>query len=1112
MLLHPFNLDSKQFNKLFPFYILLDAGHRIVSVGTSLAKVNSIKIGIHFQHAFTLKRPEIESKSFDAKLIVDQIAILESKTEPKLVLRGQFECIDNDGNILFVGTPWFGSIDQLVKNNLSISDFALHDPMIDLLHVLKTQEITTEEIKQLLKKVNDQKNVLKRDQLELKRRENMLEAISQATDELLSNENFTSALNTCFSLLGKAVSIDRIHLFENKYPEVINGVVASQTIKWNSESAPTLTENPEFLCISNEVFSDIGERLSHREAIKTITSTLPTGSHFKARQEAQQIKSILIIPVFHKEDFWGFLEYCDCKTERIWSEVEMASLKSFSGSVANALARSESAKKLKESENRISSLVLNLQTGILLEDETRHIVLCNKMFCNMFSIPVPPELLYGTDCSGSAELSKGLFKEPDLFVQRIDIILLERKPVLLEQIELIDGRIFERDYVPIFISNEYKGHLWKYTDVTESKNHERNLKKQEEKYRSIIQNIRLGLLEVNLADEIQYANQNFSDISGYNLEELLSHKAHELLGAADASNLIAEKSALRKRGVSDSYELLVKNKEGQNRWWLISGAPNYNDMGELIGSIGIHLDISEQKELEVQLRIAKTKAEESSKAKESFLANMSHEIRTPLNAIIGMVRELSKMNPTSKQDVYLKHADSASQHLLSIINNILDISKIEAGEFNLDTQTFSLASVFRDTEAIMAPAAKEKLLDFKIDTIDYISPAYLGDPNRIRQILINIISNSIKFTERGSIYIKCVSHLKDNLSEEVKITISDTGIGMDQSYLQNLFKKFTQEDLSIGRKYGGTGLGMAITYELVHLMGGTISVTSEKNKGTEFKVNLILKRGSAQDLERSEKEARPDYLPSKLRILLVEDNELNRLVAINSLSYYNSLVTEAINGQEAIEVLKHNEFDVILMDLQMPIMDGLEATKIIRNELKLDVPIIALTANAFKKEIEKCIEVGMNDYVTKPFDEKLLIHVIQKFTTTKPTDYKQKALPIDSSQRKLYDLSQLIQLSHGNKEFVSKMTKIFCANIPATIKLIREAFNLQDYQVIRASAHKIKPSIDNMGIVSLKSEIRYLEVITPEKHSLQEVEVVIEKIERVIQEVVEELERSTGKS
>lgn len=909
-----FSFSVAQFNRLFPFHVQIDANGIVTSFGDSMAKLCAIEKGKMISEFLVMKRPNIGSSQWQFADVEDQVVILSCVQDPKLVLRGQFEKTGTDGSLLFVGTPWFRTMEELVERNLGIRDFAMHDPLIDLLHVLNTQEITTHEIKELLDQVNLQKN------------------------------------------------------------------------------------------------------------------------------------------------------------------------------------------RIKESENRISTLVLNLQTGILLEDETRHIVLCNKMFCDLFQIPAPPEALTGADCSNAADQSKHMFRHPELFVKRITEILSERKAVLSEQWELADGRILERDYIPIYVSSEYKGHLWKYTDITERMHYERNLKKQEEKYRSIIENMKLGLIEVNLNDEIQYANQNFCEISGYELDEVLHQTANDLLTATDAKMVIREKNELRQRGVSDSYELPVRNKAGEERWWFVSGAPNYNDAGELIGTIGIHLDITKQKLLEADLRIAKAKAEESSKAKESFLANMSHEIRTPLNAIIGMVRELNKLDPTPQQSKYLNHAASASQHLLSIINDILDISKIEAGELHLDNRPFNLRSLLRATEAIMQPTAREKMIDLRIEVADALAKNLVGDPNRIQQVLLNFISNAIKFTPQGSISVSCRVLAQQPGEQQLQFDIVDTGIGMDPTFLKSLFKKFTQEDLSTVRKYGGTGLGMAITYELIQLMGGQITVTSEKGKGSHFCVVITLPTSDAVEFDQSEVKNDPQRL-QQLRVLLVEDNELNRVVATHCLSRYGIETTEVTNGREAVDILKTHKFDLVLMDIQMPEMGGIEATQIIRNELKLKTPIVALTANALKKEIEICLSIGMNDYITKPFDEKTFIAVVNKNASAREVTSTPAA-----ADKKLYDLKQLEELSQGDYTFVRKMTSLFCKNMPPAIESIKEAFRAGNQAQLKADAHRIKPTIDHMGIATLHDDIRMLEALDG-RAAYEEVKRTVDKVATVVTAVVNDLQK-----
>lgn len=894
------SFSAEQFNSLFPFYFLLNRDGLICAFGLGLQKLLSLDDSQSFSSVFTVERPQLPLSDQNLLSLLHQAVIIRSVTRPEICLRGQLESMPDD-QLLFVGAPWFNSVDEVIDHNLSFSDFAHHDPTVDLLHIMKSQDIANAEIKTLLDKINKQKNQLTRDQLMLRERE--------------------------YQLL--------------------------------------------------------------------------------------------------------------------------------------------------QTEKRFSSLIMNLQTGVLLEDENRVIVLCNTMFCDLFGIPASPKELEGMDCSNAAEDNKMMFRDPETFVVRIGQILAGKKLVLGETLELADGRTFERDYIPIFVSDEYKGHLWKYTDVTQRYNYERQLKTQEEKYRGIIENMKLGLIEVNLQDEIQFANETFCELTGYKHPELIGKQAAKLFAAEKATDIIEEKASLRKRGVSDSYEIQAQSKSGQPRWWFISGAPNYNDAGELIGSVGIHLDITDQKLLEEELRVAKNKAEDSSRAKESFLANMSHEIRTPLNAIIGMVRELKRTPLTEQQTTCLHHAQSASQHLLSIVNNILDISKIAAGEIRIDSQPFNFRKVLEDTQAIMQPAAFEKMLQFTLSIDENIALSLTGDSGHLRQVLINIVGNAIKFTREGKVEVRCTALQTTTDAQRIRIDICDTGVGMEPAFLQNIFKKFSQEDDSTVRKFGGTGLGMAITYELVQLMHGTIRVESEKNKGTHFE--LIFDWPIAASASKNEHEnPAHDEIEEALSVLIVEDSELNRMVARHCLNFHKCRTFEAHTGAQAVELLKENTYDVVLMDLHMPEMDGIEATTIIRNEMLLDIPIIALTANAFQVEIDKCLAAGMNSYVTKPFDEKDLIGKIKEVVRSGRVADRTPAMSTKPGSG-LYDLSKLEQLSHGNKSVLHEFVGIFCHELPLMLIQLKKAIEDREADAVRSVSHKMKPAIDNLGIDMLFDIIRSLE-------------------------------------
>ncbi|WP_315824376.1 ATP-binding protein [Paraflavitalea speifideaquila] len=412
--------------------------------------------------------------------------------------------------------------------------------------------------------------------------------------------------------------------------------------------------------------------------------------------------------------------------------------------------------------------------------------------------------------------------------------------------------------------------------------------------------------------------------------------------------------------------------------------PRYNDLGKIVGSIGIHLDITEQKILENDLIDARRQAEELSRSKEAFLANMSHEIRTPMNAILGMGRQLRKTKLDYKQLLYLDTINLAAENLLVVINDILDISKIEAGKLVIEHIGFRMDDLLTRATRVMIHKAEEKGLRLSFSIDKNIHPVLLGDPYRLNQILLNLISNAIKFTEKGSVRIACSLADRKGQLDILSVKVTDTGIGMEPAFLENIFRKFYQEDGTVARKYGGTGLGMSICRQLTQLMNGSIDVKSEKGIGTVITISIPFTRGVESDLP-IKKEVVPgtNKLNGK-KILLVEDNEMNRLVATVILNNYGAIVYKVANGVEAVEAIKNNQYHLVLMDMQMPVMGGLEATRIIRESIDTTTPIIALTANAIKGENDKCLTAGMNDYLSKPFEENELIRIITNWLDKEP--------------------------------------------------------------------------------------------------------------------------------
>jgi PAS domain S-box-containing protein len=627
----------------------------------------------------------------------------------------------------------------------------------------------------------------------------------------------------------------------------------------------------------------------------------------------------------------------------------------------------------------------------------------------------------------------------------------------------------------------------------------------EEKYRSIITNMKLGLLEVDREEKILFANQSFIEMSGYGLNELLGKKSSDIFLQGEGSKLMKNKNISRMRGRSDAYEIEIRDKKGDIRWWLISGAPRFDNSGDLAGSIGIHLDITNQKLLEIELTEAKELAEESTKSKETFLANMSHEIRTPMNAIIGMSTQLAKTNLDSTQQFYLETIHSASDNLLVIINDILDFSKIDAGKLQLERIGFGPKELLNSALRVLSHRAEEKGLSLNNVFFDpAISPVLMGDPYRLNQVLINLISNAIKFTEKGKVDISCDVLNDSLLSQTIQITVKDTGIGMEANFLDCLFEKFSQEDASVTRQHGGTGLGMSICKDLINLMGGEIHVKSKKGIGSTILLKIKFDKGTFENLpEKPIFEVDSKILFDK-KVLLVDDNQMNRLVAATILSNHGAIITTAQNGKEAVEILEKIPFHIVLMDIQMPVMDGVEATAIIRSKISKELPIVALTANAIKGDNDKYLAAGMNGYLSKPFIEKDLLNMVALWLNK--IESVKFAFSDSTSADKLYDLTILQNVGRGDNEFVDKMISLFIAETPAKLIAMEQSYRLHDYKAMSEIAHQIKPILDNLGIFSLREPIRIIEKTGQQELNNTDIPLLLKTLRTTISLVIDALQ------
>lgn len=663
---------------------------------------------------------------------------------------------------------------------------------------------------------------------------------------------------------------------------------------------------------------------------------------------------------------------------------------------------------------------------------------------------------------------------------------------------------------PLYLKDGSVQVLGMSQDITDQRRTLEKLKNSELKYRQLVECAGDMIYGCDHKGYFIYANPVSCHVLGYHEDQLLGRHYSEFVVPEYIPILEAFYQKQYQERIPDTY-IEFKGITGRGEMIWVGQSVHMLMEGDMLkGFQTVARNITERKKVENELIHAKQEAEKSMRAKEQFMSVMSHEIRTPLNAVIGLTHLLLEENPLPEQIEQLQAIKFSADNLMVIINDILDFSKIESGKINFEQIDFETISVFKGIQQSLNFKAEEKNLRLLFNIDKHIPAKLCGDPVRLNQILLNLVSNAIKFTEKGYVEVKARVIKQQAKGVTVEFSVSDTGIGIETDKLTAIFESFTQASSETTRKYGGTGLGLTITKRLIELQGGSIKVSSKLGMGSTFAFDLTFNM-TARQLSHNQTQAVDEFSHSLrgLKVLLVEDNKMNQMVACKFLKKWGVETDIAADGMEAIDKLKTNWYQLILMDLQMPNLDGYATTRFIRNNMQdylKHVPILALTASALMNVKQNTLEAGMNDFITKPFNPKDLYAKLLKYSSSV---YAMNTRPQPASLQKFQhiDLNYLEDVSASDKKFIKEMIRLFMKQTPGFIDILQRATQTADWANIRYMAHKMKATIAMMGIAELQPVIMQLEKYASQESQLAEVVTLVKKIATICDEVYEELEQ-----
>jgi len=764
--------------------------------------------------------------------------------------------------------------------------------------------------------------------------------------------------------------------------------------------------------------------------------------------------------------------------------------------------RKRAEQALRESEERLREIFEHAPVGMCVVAMNGQFLQVNSAFCQLVKYSAEElltlswqQLLTAEDVAPSArtreQLERGEVENAD-----VERRVLHRDGHILYchvRISLL------RDANGIPISS-----VVHVTDISERKRTAAALVESEERFRNMADSCPSMLWVTNAEGEIQFINRACRKFRNSSQEQVSQAEWRKTIHPEDLPHYI--EAIKRSIGEHTQFRLDYRVLRADGQWRMIgsNADPRFSPDGEYLGHIGLSADITERKLAEAELVRAREAADTANHAKSRFLANMSHEIRTPMNGVIGMAQLLLQTDLTAEQRRYAEVAQDSGRTLLSLIDQILDLSKIEAGKLILEDFPFNLASTINDVVQMLRNQASAKGIEISSYVSPHIPSLMRGDAHRLRQILTNLVANAIKFTAQGSVTIHTELFKQNDRIATIRSTITDTGIGLRKDQIDSLFSPFVQADVSTTRKFSGTGLGLAISKQLVEMMGGQIGVDSREGHGSTFWFTAVFENfvpaalpppqpvpaagvsHSSQphydgwegvqlqqtgEIPSAETSAPPSLHTGRgQRILVAEDNSTNREVVLAQLRKLGYNAEAFVDGAQAVEAVERGGFDLVLMDCSMPVMDGYQATRQIRRSNHPDLPIVALTASAMLSDRELCIQAGMNDYLAKPVELSHLANVLSRWLPEPAVQPTMPTLPTTlPAEPAPFDSAALMRRLMDDRELASIVLTGFLDDAPSQLQQLREQLDRSDASGVHAQAHSLKGAAATVAAEALRA-------------------------------------------